>query len=84
MPFGLRIVLTGLFLALAVPAAVPHALAAGQPAAGRHDVLEAGPKVGAKMPHDLATVDQDGQHRDFKTLARARGLIVLFTRSVDW
>lgn len=53
-------------------------------AAGNLDTLDAGPPVGAKIPHDLSTVDQDGRHRDFKGLARERGLIVLFTRSVDW
>ena len=48
------------------------------------DTLKAGPPVGAKIPHDLKTLDQDGQHQDFKSLARARGLLILFTRSVEW
>lgn len=87
MTFGVRILLTGLVLAAATsfagPLAAPFAVSAAR-AAGPHDVLAAGPKVGTKIPHDLSTVDPDGQHRDFKSLARARGLIVLFTRSVDW
>ena len=53
-------------------------------AASEHDQLAIGPAVGAKLPHDLSTVDQDGKHRDFKTLAHSRGLVILFTRSVDW
>lgn len=53
-------------------------------ASAQHDALKIGPKVGMKIPHDLKTVDQNGQHQDFKTLARKRGLLILFTRSVDW
>lgn len=54
------------------------------PASAQHDTLKVGPKVGAKIPHMLKTVDQNGQHQEFKTLARKRGLLILFTRSVDW
>lgn len=75
-----------LFRRLAAAALIAAALAmpqAGQ-AAGPHDEITQGPKVGEKIPHDLSALDQNRQHRDFKALARARGLIVLFTRSVDW
>ena len=50
----------------------------------QYDTLKAGPPVGAKIPHNLKTVDQSNQHQDFKALAHSRGLVVLFTRSVDW
>lgn len=43
-----------------------------------------GPKIGAAIPHTLKAVDQSGQHQDFKSLARRRGLIILFSRSYDW
>ncbi|MGB0630189.1 MAG: hypothetical protein ACPGRZ_05800 [Alphaproteobacteria bacterium] len=62
-------------------AALP-ALAASPSA--KYDTLKAGPPIGAKIPHDLKTVDQNNQHQDFKALAHKRGLVVLFTRSVDW
>ena len=50
----------------------------------KHDTLKAGPAVSAKIPHNLKTVDQNNQHQDFTALAHSRGLVVLFTRSVDW
>lgn len=81
MPTGFRAVLIAAFVAAAAAvAAAPAASAAG----AQYDALTVGPKVGAKIPHDLSALDQDGQHRDFRTLARKRGLLILFTRSVDW
>lgn len=53
-------------------------------AASQYDTLKAGPAVGARIPHDLKTVDHRNQHRDFKSLAHARGLVILFSRSLDW
>ena len=70
-----------LLIVLLWTAAVP-AMAASPSA--QYDTLKAGPPVGAKIPHDLKTVDQNNQHQDFKALAHSRGLVVLFTRSVDW
>lgn len=70
------------FGALALALAVGFASAPGY--AAEPDEVKAGPKVGAKIPHDLSTLDQDGQHRDFKSLAHKRGLMILFSRSVDW
>ncbi|MBT5051208.1 MAG: hypothetical protein HOM58_22115 [Rhodospirillaceae bacterium] len=58
--------------------------AAGVHAAGAVDELKRGPKVGAKIPHTLKVRDQANQYRDFKSLARRRGLIILFSRSLDW
>jgi len=63
--------------ALAVPAG-------GAQAAGAVDTLEQGPKVSSPIPHNLKVRDQNNQYQDFKSLARKRGLIVLFSRSLDW
>jgi len=57
----------------------------GAAAAGvSFDNLRQGPKVGAKVPHGLAAPDQNGVKQDFRSLRRKRGLILLFTRSLDW
>lgn len=71
-----------LVLAVAVPLAGAGAGTAA--AAGRLDALDMGPKVGAAIPHSLNVRDQNGQVRNFKSLARRRGLILLFSRSLDW
>jgi len=55
-----------------------------QATASQYDTLKAGSAVGAKIPHDLKTVDHQNQHQDFKSLAHARGLVILFSRSLDW
>lgn len=52
--------------------------------ASSYDTFKIGPAVGAKIPHDLKTADHTGQERDFKSLAHKRGLVILFTRSLDW
>ena len=53
-------------------------------AADKYDQLDRGPKVGTTIPHMLNSVDHRNQHQDFKSLARRRGLIILFSRSLDW
>lgn len=68
-----------LVLAVAVPLAAAEAAAAG-----RLDSLDMGPKVGATIPDSLKVRDQNDQYRDFRSLARKRGLILLFSRSLDW
>lgn len=78
-----RAVAAAIALSGAITGGALVAPASAQPSAS-HDTLPVGPKVGVKIPHDLKTVDQNGQHQDFKTLARKRGLLILFTRSVDW
>ncbi len=61
------------------------AVAAPRPGiADGHDTLGKGPRVGENIPHSLAVPDQNNQHRDFKSLARRRGLILMFSRSLDW
>ena len=57
------------------------ALPAGGAAA---DTPEKGPNAGMAIPHDLSARDQSGQQRNFKSLARERGLVVLFSRSLSW
>jgi len=52
--------------------------------AAAQDRLDRGPKVGAPIPHSLAAKDQHGVARDFPSLGAKRGLILLFTRSLDW
>ncbi len=66
-----------LLIALVVPVAPAIA-------AGTSDELAFGPKVGQTIPHTLKAPDQNNQYREFKSLARERGLIVLFSRSVGW
>lgn len=66
-----------LILALTLPAT-------GALAASAVDELQRGPKVGTAIPHALKALDQGNQYRDFKSLARKRGLIILFSRSLDW
>ncbi len=72
---GLRAVLLAVALTLAfeADAAPPY-----------YDKLDLGPKIGEAIPHNLGATDQHGQHQDFKSLARRRGLIILFSRSLDW
>ena len=62
-------------LALAIPQAG---------AANRHDTLDKGLRVGEMIPHTPAVRDQDNKRRDIKSLARRRGLVLLFSRSLDW
>ena len=64
-------------LAFSVPVSAVHA-------AGAVDEHGKGPKIGAQIPHDLALPDQNGQRLDFMARARAKGLIILFSRSVGW
>jgi len=77
---GLRVFL-GMAVCLAAFSAVP---AGAAPASSKYDTLKAGPAIGAKIPHDLKTVDHRNQHQDFKSLARKKGLVILFSRSLDW
>lgn len=49
-----------------------------------HDRLTRGPGVGQAIPHDLSAVDQSGAPTDFRRLKGGRGMVLLFTRSLDW
>lgn len=70
--------------ALRTLAAAAVLLAGASAAANPHDPRDIGPAVGAPIPHDLTARDQDGQERSFKALAHRRGLVILFTKSLDW
>ncbi len=56
----------------------------GGGAEARDALAGRGPKVGERIPHSLAAPDQDGRRRDFGSLTGARGLVLLFNRSLDW
>ena len=61
------------------------ALVAPRPAAANPlDTLDKGPRVGQPIPHSLAVRDHADRRQDFKSLAGRRGLILLFSRSLDW
>ena len=40
--------------------------------------------VGYQISHDLTLPDQDGQRLDYLSRAKQKGLIILFSRSVEW
>ena len=46
--------------------------------------LDRGPLVGDPIPHTLETQDQFGSARDFQSIKGENGLILLFSRSLDW
>ncbi len=48
------------------------------------DTLDQGLRVGQTIPQPFTAVDQNGAPRDFPSLGGKRGLILLFTRSLDW
>lgn len=48
------------------------------------DELKVGLKTGATIPTAIAAPDQTGKLRDFASLTGKKGLILLFTRSLDW
>ena len=48
------------------------------------DVLDKGPAIGTPIPHQLTVSDQNNQVRNFPSLKRENGLILLFSRSFDW
>lgn len=68
--------------AAAVAASFLLALVLAAPLPAAHAAAGAG--VGAAIPHTLAAVDQDGGARDFRSLTFGRGLVILFSRSLDW
>ena len=77
---GLRY-LCGLVFCAALLSGVP---VQAQVESAKYDALKAGPAVGTQIPHDLKTVDHRNQHQDFKSLAHKKGLVILFSRSLDW
>lgn len=43
-----------------------------------------GPQVGAKFPHSLEALDQDGRPQSLATVMGEKGVAVFFVRSADW
>ena len=48
------------------------------------DEISQGLKVGATVPQNMTLRDQKGDLRNFDSLKGSSGLILLFTRSLDW
>ncbi len=48
------------------------------------DQLNQGLKVGTKIPNTLTVADQSGEAYSLRSLSGRSGLILLFTRSLDW
>lgn len=79
-----HIISAGLMAGILLAAAFVSAPVQAATDTAKYDTLKAGPAVGAKIPHDLKSVDHQNQHQDFKSLAHSRGLVILFSRSLDW
>jgi peroxiredoxin len=45
---------------------------------------ELGPQVGAKFPHALEAVDQNGKPQSLTSVMGEKGVAVFFVRSADW
>ena len=50
----------------------------------RIDEIDAGPKIGTNIAALISAPDQNGVSQEFKTLAKKRGLVLLFSRSLNW
>lgn len=82
MVFSVRVFLSRLLAAAFVVLALVLPLHGAS--AANLDVLDKGPAIGTPIPHRLTVSDQNNQVRDFETLKRKNGLILLFSRSFDW
>ena len=71
----LRVVFVGALLSFPV---------ATTAAASELDKLDKGPKIGAAIPQPFEAKDQNGRTQNFASLTGQRGLILLFSRSLDW
>jgi hypothetical protein len=59
-------------------------IAVSASAATAQDDLTIGKKVGDRMAPSLSAADQDGKPQHLQSLAGPNGLILLFSRSLDW
>ncbi len=48
------------------------------------DEIKAGPKVGTNIANLIVAKDQNGVYQEFRTLVKKRGLVLLFSRSLNW
>jgi hypothetical protein len=71
-------------LARLVGAVVMMLLIAASGAAWAVDEIKAGPKIGTNIAALISAQDQHGVSQEFKTLAKKRGLVLLFSRSLNW
>ena len=69
---------------LRIMLAVMAILAFLSPPSFAADTLDQGLRVRDSIPQPFAAVDQHGVARDFPSLGGKKGLILLFTRSLDW
>jgi hypothetical protein len=69
---------------VAIVAALLSLPSSAQAAESAYDRLDKGPKVGSALPHSLSAMDQNGRAQDFASLKGTRGLILLFSRSLNW
>lgn len=53
-------------------------------AAQAKDQLTQGLKVGETIPQEMMAADQSGEKYSLRSIAGRSGLILLFTRSLDW
>lgn len=60
------------------------ALAALPAAAQAQDRLRIGAEVGTAIPHQLEVGDHTGRQQSFAGLKGENGLLVVFSRSVNW
>lgn len=60
------------------------AVSASATVTAAQDDLTIGKKVGERMALALSATDQDGRTQNLQSLAGPDGLILLFSRSLDW
>lgn len=70
-----------LFLAAAAILAI---LALSTTGARAQDELDKGLDIGETIPVEMSAPDQNGDTRSLKSVFGRSGLILLFTRSLDW
>lgn len=71
-------------LPLLAIAIVLFALLFSVSAALAQDKRKQGLKVGETIPFEMTATDQSGQTQSLKSVSGRGGLILLFTRSLDW
>lgn len=49
-----------------------------------HFVIQNHPQPGNPIPHDLQSLDQNSQEKNFESLKGEKGLILVFVRSLQW
>jgi len=60
------------------------AVSASATATAAQDELTIGKKIGERMALSFSAADQDGRTQNLQSLAGPDGLILLFSRSLEW